>query len=321
MSTQSVFLFPGQGSQYVGMGRDLHQNFSEFAQTLEEASDTLGFDMKTLCFDDPDKKLNLTEFTQPAILTVSIGIFRILQAHTKFAPIIVAGHSLGEYSALVALGALNFSDALNAVHIRGRAMQQAVPIGLGGMAAYIGTQGDAIELLCQEISTPESIIEVANYNSPSQFVLSGHSSAIEKICQIISEKKLGRAIKLPVSAPFHSSLMKPAELKMRDFFKTISFNDFSGRIIANVDAKIHTQSTYTVDFLIRQISSPVLWTQTLHCLHHNLTQAHQTSEIDNKTLWIEVGPGKVLQGLTKKTYDTQICMITDNSAGIVALPS
>lgn len=317
MSTQSVFLFPGQGSQYVGMGRDLHQEFPEFAKTLEEASDVLGFNMQTLCFDDPNCQLNLTEFTQPAILSVSTGVFRVLQAHTNLKPYMVAGHSLGEYSALVALGALPFSDALKAVRARGKAMQEAVPIGQGGMAAYIGSQGSDVEHLCRELSTPEHSVEIANYNSPSQFVLSGHSTAIEKICQIISEKKLGRAIKLAVSAPFHSSLMKPAENKMQEFFKHTHLHNFSGKIVANVDAKIHTGNTYTIELLIKQISSPVLWTQTLNCLYQNrLTESG--NEKTDEAVWIEVGPGKVLQGLTKKTFENQKCHITENTALINA---
>lgn len=308
MSTQSVFLFPGQGSQSVGMGRGLYQEFQEFAKTLDEASDVLGFDMKSLCFEDPDSKLNLTAFTQPAILSVSIGILRILQAHTDMTPHLVAGHSLGEYSALVALGALEFSDALRAVHIRGQVMQEAVPVGLGGMAAYVGTQGDEVVRLCHEISTKENSVEIANYNSPSQLVLSGHVSAVEKICLIISEKKLGRGIKLAVSAPFHSSLMKPAEIKMREFFKNIHLKDFSGQIVANVDATIHTKDTYTIELLIKQISSPVLWTQTLNCLYEN-GQSQSNIPNTSEPVWIEVGPGKVLQGLTKKTYEKQPCMM------------
>lgn len=304
MSTQSVFLFPGQGSQSVGMGKDIYQEFSEFSHTFEEASDVLGINMQSLCFEDPNSQLNLTEFTQPAILTVSTGIFRVLQAHSNLKPHIVAGHSLGEYSALVALGALTFSDALKAVHFRGQAMQRAVPVGVGGMAAYIGNQNEAVALLCKEISTQNERVEIANDNCPTQLVLSGHLKAVEKLCQLITEKKLGRAKQLPVSAPFHSSLMQPAADEMNLFFEKVHLHAFKQRIIANIDAKIHTQETYTMAMLIKQIASPVLWTQTLNTIHN-------TQNTDTETMWVEVGPGKVLQGLAKKTFENQKCVITN----------
>ncbi len=302
MTTQSIFLFPGQGSQIVGMGQDLMNDFPEFNQTFEEASDALGFDMKSLCFEDKNAQLNLTEFTQPAILTVSTGICCLLQKYSAHKPTIVAGHSLGEYSALVALGALNFSEALKAVHFRGQAMQRAVPVGIGSMAAYLGSKGSDVSALCQEISTPESRVEVANDNCPSQLVLSGHVTAIDKICEIIAEKQLGRAKKLPVSAPFHSSLMKPAAEEMAHFFKLTKFNSFTGNIVANINAEIQTSETYTIEMLIRQIASPVLWTQTME----SLSSHYQNAE------WIEVGPGKVLQGLAKKTFADQPCFGTNN---------
>jgi len=310
MSTQPVFLFPGQGSQSIGMGKDLYQEFPDFARTIEEASDILNFDVKTLCFEDPDAKLNLTEFTQPAILAVSTGIARVLQSCLDLTPTLVAGHSLGEYSALVSLGALKFSDALKAVRFRGQAMQRAVPVGIGAMAAYLGEHREEVIALCKEISTPENKVEIANDNCPTQLVLSGHTDAVEQVCKVISEKKLGRGKKLAVSAPFHSSLMSPAAQEMAEYFNHIKLNNFDGKIIANINAEVQTSATYSIEMLIGQIASPVLWTQTMKTLHDKDAQ-----------VWIEVGPGKVLQGLAKKTFESQKCLITNNVAGINAIQS
>lgn len=317
MSTQSVFLFPGQGSQHIGMGKELYSEFPEFARTIEEASDVLKLDMKTLCFEDPDSQLNLTEFTQPAILTVSTGIFRILQAHSSYKASVMAGHSLGEYSALVALGTLNFADALKAVRFRGQAMQKAVPVGVGGMAAYIGTQGIEVAILAKEFSTQENCVEVANDNCPTQLVLSGHKTAVEEICKLIAEKKLGRAKMLPVSAPFHSSLMQPAAEIMQDFLSNIVLQNFEGKIIANVDAQVHTKNSYSIHMLVQQIASPVLWTQSMNCLY-NIEATARNSE---PAVWIEVGPGKVLQGLAKKTFENQKCVTTQDITAVRELLS
>lgn len=315
MSTQSVFLFPGQGSQHVGMGRELYSEFPEFARTMEEASDVLKLDMKTLCFEDPNAELNLTKFTQPAILTVSTGVFRILQAHSSYRSHVVAGHSLGEYSALVALGALTFSDALKAVHFRGQAMQQAVPVGVGAMAAYIGSQGEEVALLAKKISTQENSVEIANDNCPTQLVLSGHKAAVEEMCQLISEKKLGRAKMLPVSAPFHSVLMQPAADVMQDFFSNVSLQDFEGKIVANVDAQVHIRNSYSIHMLVQQIASPVLWTQSMNCIY----SLEMTMPNAESTVWIEIGPGKVLQGLAKKTFENQKCVTTHDVTALRSL--
>lgn len=306
MQTEVFLMFPGQGSQFIGMGKDLEQEFTEFKHTLEEASDTLSFDMKELCFEDPEGKLNLTEFTQPSILTISIGILRILQKQAETKVNFVAGHSLGEYSALVALGALNFKDALKAVHVRGQAMQKAVPVGTGSMAAYLGQNTSELEQLCKQVSNHEEKVEIANYNCPGQIVLSGHKIAVEKICQVIAEKKLGRAKTLPVSAPFHSSLMKPAAQDMTLFFKNITLNPFQGKIIANIDAEIYGSSDYNKEVLIKQISSPVCWTQSLL----------KASAVLKNSLWIEVGPGKILQGLAKKTVENQECLVTSDLTNV-----
>ncbi|MES2614736.1 MAG: ACP S-malonyltransferase [Bdellovibrionota bacterium] len=309
MQKKYVLLFPGQGSQSVGMGNDLCSEFQEMKSTFEEASDTLGFNMSRLCFEDPEGKLNLTEFTQPAILTLSTAIFRTLNAHMQLDFELVAGHSLGEYSALVSIGALKFADALKSVHFRGQAMQRAVPVGVGAMAAYLGNKCDEIPSICKEISTQNNVVEVVNFNSSGQLVLSGNKLAVEQACSVIAEKKLGKAKTLPVSAPFHSSLMKPAAVEMSKFLQNIPLQSFDKKIVANVDAKTHTSTTYTKEILVKQIASPVLWTQTLTNIYS------QNSE----TVWIEVGPGKVLKGLANKTVESANCLTTNDFTAVKEL--
>ena len=309
MQNKYVLLFPGQGSQVVGMGKELFSEFQEVRNTFEEASDALGFSMPKLCFEDLENKLNLTEFTQPALLTLSTAIFKMLQNHMSLDFDFVAGHSLGEYSALVALGALRFSDALKAVHFRGQAMQRAVPVGIGSMAAYLGNNCDDILPICKTISTPQNCVEVVNFNSSGQLVLSGHTQAVEEACRVISEKKLGRAKMLTVSAPFHSSLMKPAANEMGAFLKNISLQPFEKKIIANVDAQVHTSSTYTKEILVQQIASPVLWTQTLTTIYHQ----------NKNCVLIEVGSGKVLCGLASKTIEGAQCLSTHNLEAVKSL--
>lgn len=309
MQNKYVLLFPGQGSQTIGMGKELHTEFQEVRATFEEASDTLGFNMAQLCFEDPESKLNLTEFTQPAILTLSTAIFRTLQKNMELDFNIVAGHSLGEYSALVSVGALAFSDALKAVHFRGQAMQRAVPVGVGAMAAYLGNKSEEVPPICQEISAPNHVVEVVNFNSSGQLVLSGHKAAVEQTCAVISEKRLGKAKALPVSAPFHSSLMKPAAEEMASFLNNVTMHAFTKNIVANVDAKIHTSSTYSKEILVKQIASAVLWTQTMATIYSK----------NNEATWIEVGPGKVLQGLANKTIENANCIITNNFEAVKTL--
>lgn len=289
-----VMLFPGQGSQSVGMGRELAENFSEFRETLAEASDALGFNMEKLCFEDPQQQLNLTEYTQPALLASSVATYRVLRQRAQLTTLTaVAGHSLGEYSALVCAGSLNFSEALRAVRFRGQAMQRAVPIGVGGMAAYVGTQVEKVVNLCKEVSTPQASVEPVNFNSRTQVVLSGHKTAVDAAVARIAAEKLGRGIPLSVSAPFHSTLMNPAAKEMADYLERVGLNPLNVPIYANVDAKKYSKGEYSKTHLVRQIASAVLWTQTLDAL--------QSSE--QPTLWLEVGTGSVLQGLVKKTLD------------------
>lgn len=307
-----VLMFPGQGSQSVGMGRDLAENFVEYRDTLNEASDVLGFDMSQLCFEDNKSQLNLTEYTQPALLATSVAAQRTLAKRAALPPITaVAGHSLGEYSALVCAGALTFSDALKAVRFRGQSMQRAVPVGVGAMAAYVGSQGEKIVALCRELSTPHASVEPVNFNSRSQIVLSGHKSAVEAAVARIAAEKLGRGIPLPVSAPFHSSLMQPAATEMEQYLEAVQLSALATPLYANVDAKKYTELGYTKAHLVRQISSAVLWTQTLDAIHASGTPA----------LWLEVGAGSVLQGLVKKTIENSSCAGTQDLNSLTAVLS
>lgn len=308
-SSRVVCMFPGQASQFAGMGKDLASEFREFSMTIEEASDALGLDMARLMFQDPDNQLNLTEYTQPAVLTMSYGIARVLRERAGLVPELVAGHSLGEWSALAALGALSFDFAVKAVRFRGQAMQKAVPVGTGAMVAYMGSQGDAVIELCRQHTRPDAVVEVVNFNSAQQLVLSGHKTGVEALVNLIKEQKLGKAIPLPVSAPFHSSLMKPAAEAMRTYFGTTPLQPFAGRIVANVDAAVHTKDDYTTAMLVKQVDSPVLWTQSLETLKR---------EAGEEALWLEVGPGNVLQGLSKKTLPTITTAGTSTQAELVA---
>ena len=294
-----LFMFPGQGSQSVGMGKELAANFEEFRLTMEEAADALGYSMERLCFEDPEQQLSLTEFTQPSILAVSVGTARVLAKRAGLVPTAVAGHSLGEYLALVAAGALDFRDALRAVRFRGQAMQRAVPVGVGGMAAYIGSQTARVVDLCAQESRPESVVEVVNFNSRSQLVLSGHKGAVDRLCALIGAEKLGRAIPLAVSAPFHSSLMKPAAEEMEGYLEGVALAPLRMPLFANVDAMPYTADSYKKPMLVRQIASAVLWTQILDAAK---AHADTTSEPATRT-WLEVGPGNVLQGLLRKTLE------------------
>ena len=280
-----IFMFPGQGSQSVGMGKDLFENSFLARKVFEEASDTLHYDMAKLCFEDPEGCLNQTEFTQPALLTVEYATWKLFE---KKEAAFAMGHSLGEYGALCSLGALSFSTALLAVRFRGQEMQKAVPVGKGSMVAYIGSHKDTVITIAQQLC-----VEVANFNSPQQIVFSGEKESILSFSKKVQDEKLGRMILLPVSAPFHSSLMRPAEKSMEEYLEKINLNSFPGSIVANYDAAIHSSESYKKSYLTKQISHSVLWEQSLNRAH----------EKQSDSIWIEVGPGQVLQGLVKKTLE------------------
>jgi [acyl-carrier-protein] S-malonyltransferase len=283
-----AFLFPGQGSQYAGMGKDLAENFPAARQVFEEADSTLGFKLSELCFNGPAEQLQLTENTQPAILTVSLAALRAMESEGFPKPDFVAGHSLGEYSALVAVRALSLADALRTVRARGRYMQDAVPVGAGAMAAILGADLDIIEAACREASAGQ-VCSPANVNSSGQVVIAGDVAAVDRAIELLKARGAKRAVKLNVSAPFHSALMMPAEERLSKDLERISFTDPEVPVVTNVDAAPVIQGDKARDALIRQVSRPVKWLSSVEFL---ISQGVQS--------FIETGPGKVLSGLMRQ---------------------
>jgi [acyl-carrier-protein] S-malonyltransferase len=282
-----AFIFPGQGSQYVGMGKELFENFSVAKKTFEEADDTLHFSVSELCFKGPEEALKLTENTQPAVLTTSIAALKVLQAEKGMAPQLTAGHSLGEYSALVASGALSFSEAVKIVRLRGKFMQEAVPLGEGAMAAVLGMEREQVEKLCEEISSGE-ILTPANFNSPGQIVIAGHSKAVERAIERVKQEGK-KAVLLPVSAPFHSPLMKPAGERLEKALEEISVADLKIPVVTNVEAEVNTVKERVKGLLVAQVSSPVRWEESMRKMIEKGIERV-----------LEIGPGKVLSGLMKR---------------------
>lgn len=282
------YIFPGQGSQTVGMGKDLFDNFAAARKVFEEADDALGFSLSEMCFSGDEADLQLTANTQPAILTASVAAFRTMESEGFAKPDFVAGHSLGEYSALVAAGALNFADAVRTVRKRGTYMQEAVPVGTGAMAAILGSDVETIETACVEAAQSQ-ICSPANINSPSQVVIAGNSEAVDRACELLKERGAKRAIKLNVSAPFHCALMMPAQEKLAEVLRELKYGNFNSPILHNVDAAFNDDPSKVCEALKRQVSSPVLWLQTIRFLIEN-----------GVTDFVEVGPGKVLSGLVRQ---------------------
>lgn len=282
-----AFVFPGQGSQAIGM----LNGFSDHPivkQTVEEASEALSFDLGKLITQGPKEDLDLTINTQPVMLTTAVACYRVWLEVGGLKPAMVAGHSLGEYSALVAAGVIEFKDAVPLVRFRAQVMQEAVPFGVGGMAAILGLSDEEVRLACIE-SAQGDIVESVNFNAPSQVVIAGHKAAVDRACEAAKARGAKRAVVLPVSAPFHSSLLKPASDRLREYLKHIPFNQPQIQLINNVDVSILKDIELIKDALVRQAASPVRWVETI-----------QKISEQNIHYVIECGPGKVLAGLVKR---------------------
>ncbi len=283
-----AYIFPGQGSQAVGMGKDLFDNFPVSREVFEEADDALGFSLSAMCFNGTEEDLALTANTQPAILTTSVAAFRAMKSEGFPLPDFVAGHSLGEYSALVAANAMSFSDAVKIVRKRGEYMQEAVPVGVGAMAAILGLPLETVEIACAE-AAEEQVCSPANINSPAQIVIAGNAEAIDRACELLKERGAKRAIKLNVSAPFHCALMLPAQEKLAKDLAEIDFQNLRFPIVENISAEMNTEGERVRTALTEQVSNPVRWAQSIE----NLI-------IEGVDTFIEVGTGKVLSGLVKQ---------------------
>lgn len=295
---KTLAMFPGQGSQFVGMGKDLLELFPYSRCVFEEAEDAIKVNLRKLCFEGPESDLKLTANTQPALLTLSYAVWSVLEKELGFNPQAFAGHSLGEYSALVASGKLDFSRAVVLVRKRGEAMQSAVPVGVGAMAAVMRVEADELMARCQEVTAEVGKpVELANYNSPHQIVVAGYAEAVNAlVAKLKAEKK--RAVPLAVSAPFHSSLMSPAKDSMMSLFESTEIINNQSVVIPNITAE--PTSDYNISYLSEQIDGPVKWTQSL-----------QAAKDLGYVNYVEIGPGAVLSGLVKRTI--QGCEIINTS--------
>ena len=284
-----AWLFPGQGAQKVGMGKALFEQSPRAREIYERADEALGFSISKICFDGPDSELLLTKYTQPAIVATSIAALEALrESHPSLpSPAFVAGHSLGEYSALVAAGALSVEDAVRVVHARGAAMQEAVPTGQGAMAAIMGGDTEAVELLCKDAAEGDAL-SPANFNAPGQIVIAGSAAAVARAVSLAKERKL-KGIPLKVSAPFHCALMAPAAEKVKEALANVSINKLDFPVVANVTAKANADAAQVSDLLVRQVDSAVQWERSVQLLAQG--------GVDKA---LEIGPGKVLTGLLKR---------------------
>ena len=300
------YIFPGQGSQQPGMGKELAERFPAARQVFEEADQALGFALSELCFNGPAEDLQLTENTQPAILTTSIAAARAMATEGFVPPSFVAGHSLGEYSALVTAGSLSLAEAVKTVRARGRYMQEAVPVGTGAMAAILGAELAVVESACADAAEGQ-VCSPANINSPNQIVIAGNTAAVDRAIAILKERGAKRAIKLNVSAPFHCELMRPAEVRLASDLAAISIQNAQPPVITNVDAAAVEDGRQLRESLVRQVSQPVRWLESVEFL---ISQGVQTL--------IEVGPGKVLSGLVRQIDRNLRCVNVEDEASLRA---
>jgi [acyl-carrier-protein] S-malonyltransferase len=301
-----AYIFPGQGSQNPGMGKDLADKFPAARQVFEEADEALGFALSDLCFNGPAEELQLTENTQPAILTTSVAALRAIESEGFPKPDYVAGHSLGEYSALVAAGALSLSDAVRTVRKRGQYMQEAVPVGTGAMAAILGVDVETVAAACAEAAQGE-VCSAANINSPNQIVIAGAAAAIDRAIEIVKARGAKRAVKLNVSAPFHCAMMMPAQDRLALDLNELEFKDLATPVMTNVDARPINKGAEARAALVRQVSQPVRWLESVEFL---ATQGVQT--------FIEVGPGKVLCGLLRQINRELGCLNVEDESSLRA---
>jgi [acyl-carrier-protein] S-malonyltransferase len=298
-----AFIFPGQGSQAVGMGKDLAERYPAARQTFEEADQALGYKLSQLCFEGPEEQLRLTEITQPAILTVSIAALRVLEGRIP-KPSFVAGHSLGEYSAHVASGTMTFADAVRTVRNRGKYMQEAVPVGVGAMAAILGMELEKVAAVCQDAAQGE-ICSPANINSPEQIVISGNTAAVERGAKLADEQGAKRAKLLPVSAPFHCSLMKPAQDRLEVDLNALKMQAPVYPVVCNVEASLVSDEIRARSTLVAQVTGSVKWDPSMRLL---IAEGVQT--------FVEVGPGKVLCGLMRQIDRSKSCLNVGDEASL-----
>ena len=303
---KTAFIFPGQGSQTVGMMKEFYDNYSVVRDIFKSADEALGFSITDMCFNGPEDQLRLTFNTQPAILTASVAAAEVLKEH-GIVPDIAAGHSLGEYSALVIAGALSFSDAVRIVRKRGQFMQEAVPVGEGSMAAVMGmNDSNDIVAICKKVEAETGKeVQAVNFNCPGQVVIAGAAAAVDRAVEELKAAGAKRAVILPVSAPFHSSLMYPASVRLAEEFKTISFNDANIPVIANVTAEEVTKAADIENLLVKQAASRVLWETSV-----------QNMIMMGVDCFVEVGPGKVLSGFNKKIAKELTSLNVEDNASL-----
>ena len=298
-----AFIFPGQGSQTVGMGKELFDKCPIARQTFEEADDALGYKLSQVCFEGPEEQLRLTEITQPAILTISIAALRVLEGCVP-RPSFVAGHSLGEYSAHVASGTMTFADAVRTVRNRGKYMQEAVPVGVGAMAAILGMELEKVAAVCQDAAQGE-VCAPANINSPEQIVISGNTAAVERGTKLADERGAKRAKILPVSAPFHCALMKPAQDRLEADLNNLKMRKPVYPVVCNVEASLVSDELRARETLVAQVTGAVKWEQSMRLLIASGTET-----------FVEIGPGKVLCGLMRQIDRSKTCLNVADDASL-----